>query len=285
MEGYPKVIRVDSRFRVSGTSSDFRVQLPNAVSFPPGIVCYVSAVSLPHSWWNVEEGLSDKLYVIETKGSSGKRCRVLTIPAGNYSSLTLPGAVATALNSGSSLTGMAYTVDYLGARGCLRIQLAAAGAADATARFRIPSEDEVTSAAWKASNWTGTADAYSTDDPDTMGDLLRLPAVSASTTLLETGLLDVSPLHCLYLHSSISNSDSYGPRGDQDIIQRIPVTTSYGYVCHYVANGADEEHFPISKPSFQDLTFRMCNVRGRSVDLHGGQLSIELTFAERGSLR
>ena len=50
MEGYPKVIRVDSRFRVSGTSSDFRVQLPNAVSFPPGVVCYVSAVSLPRSW-------------------------------------------------------------------------------------------------------------------------------------------------------------------------------------------------------------------------------------------
>ena len=95
------------------------------MSFPPGVNCYVSAVSLPHSWWNVEEGLSDKLYVIETKGSSGQRCRVLTIPPGNYSSLTLPGAVAAALNSGSSLTGMAYAVDYLSSRGCLRFQLAA----------------------------------------------------------------------------------------------------------------------------------------------------------------
>ena len=101
MEEFPKCIRIDSRFRTSGTSTDFRIQLPTAVAFPQGAVGYVSAVSLPHSWWNVEEGVSDHLYVIETKGSpTQKRCRVLTIPAGNYTSLTRPGVIATALNTG-----------------------------------------------------------------------------------------------------------------------------------------------------------------------------------------
>jgi hypothetical protein len=282
MESFTKVIRVDSRFRVSGTSTDFRVQLPAAVSFPPGVVCYVSALSVPHSWWNVEAGVSDKLFVVETKGApETRRCRVLTVPPGNYTSLTLPGVVATALNTGSSLSGMAYAVDYLSARGCLRIQLAAAGAVDATARFRLPSEDELSSPSWKQSNWTGTADPYYIGDLDTMGDLLRLPAVSAPTTLLETGLIDISPIHVLYLHSSLASADTIGPRGDQDIIQRVPVENSYGFVIHYQSTGSDEEFFPLGGLSFQDMSFRLCTVHGRPVDLHGGQLSLELTFSLR----
>jgi len=286
MEEFPKCIRIDSRFRTSGTSTDFRIQLPSAVAFPEGCVGYVSAVSLPHSWWNVDENVSDHLYVIETKGSpTQKRCRVLTIPAGNYTSLTLPGVISTALNTGSFLTGMAYQVDYVTARGCLKIQLVASGAVDATARFQIPSEDEITSASWKAANWTGTADAYDINDPDTMGDLLRLEATSAPTTSFETGLLDISPVHCLYLQSNISAFTTVGPRGEGDIIQRLPVTTSYGYVLHYVANGASEEYFPITRATFKELTFRLCNVRGRTIDLHGGQMSIELTFDDRESRR
>jgi hypothetical protein len=282
---FPKVIRVDSRFRVSGTSTDFRIQLPQAVAFPQGTVCYVSAVSLPHSWWNVEEGMSDKLYVIETKGSpTQRRCRVLTIPAGNYTSLTLPTAIATALNTGSSLTGMAYAVDYVTSRGCLRIQLATAGAADATARFRLPSEDELVSTSWKSANWVGTADAYSVYDLDTMGDLLRLPSVSAATTIVETGLLDISPIHCLYLHSDLPTFDTIGPKGEADIVQRVPVTTSFGYVLHYIANGASEEFFPLGKLSFQELNFRLTNVHNKVIDLHGGQLSIELTFHDRSGM-
>ena len=66
MEEFPKCIRIDSRFRTSGASTDFRIQLPTAIAFPEGVVGYVSAVSLPHSWWNVEEGVSDKLCVIDS---------------------------------------------------------------------------------------------------------------------------------------------------------------------------------------------------------------------------
>jgi hypothetical protein len=176
---------------------------------------------------------------------------------------------------------MAYTVDYLTARGTLRIQLGTAGAADATARFRLPSEDELASASWKTANWTGTADNYSTSDLDTMGDLLRLPSVSTTTTIVETGLLDISPVHCLYLHCDLPTFDTIGPKGEADIVQRVPVTTSFGYVLHYIANGASEEFFPLGKLSFQEMNFRLTNVHNKVVDLHGGQMSVELMFDDR----
>ena len=61
----------------------------------------------------------------------------------------------------------------------------------------------------------------------------------------------------------------------------MPVTTSYGYVLHYAANGASEEFFPLGKLSFQTMDFRLTNVHGKPVDLHGGQVSLELTFDDR----
>ena len=200
----------------------------------------------------------------------------MQLPAGNYTSLTLPTQIASLLNTNTSLTGSSYSVDYVSSRGILRIQLSGS---DGTARFRLPSEDELTSQSWRTVEWTGVADTYDVKDPDTLGDLLRLPATSSATTLMETGLLDVSPIHVLYLHSNITSFDTMGPRFDQDIIQMLQVTSSYGYVLHYQANGATEEFFPVTRGAFLELSFRLTNSRGRVIDLHGGQMSIELTFA------
>ena len=77
------MISVDSRYRSSGTSTDFAVQLPRTVQFPPGTVCFVTAVSLPHAWFNVGATVSDKLHVIET-WSTNRRCRVVHLDAGIY---------------------------------------------------------------------------------------------------------------------------------------------------------------------------------------------------------
>jgi hypothetical protein len=279
---YPRAIRVDSRYRSSGDPTAFSVQLPRTVEFPPETMCYVSAVSLPVAWFNVDTNFSDKLYVREIR-SAGVRCRVITLDAGNYTSVSLPTALAEKLNTDKSFPTMAYTVTYVGARGCLLIQLSTVSgqAADSTARFQFPSEDELLNATWRAANWTGTADPINPADLDTIGDLLRLPLTSAPLTSMETGLLNVSPTDTLYLHSNLCDfGASIGPRGESDQIQRIPVDVSYGFVLHYIANGANDECFPV-RGSYNELTFRLCNVRGRTVDLHGGFMSIELTFAPR----
>jgi len=281
MEGaFVKALRVDSRFRKEGgTSSDFAVELPQTIEFPPDTRGYVSAMSAPHSWWNVEAHQSDRLHVIESRTVAGTPevlCRRVVVPEGYYTSLTLPGAIAAALNAGKLWPTMAYDVQYVSSKGFLRIQLVATGATDATARFRLPSEDELLSATWRAANWTG--EALRAGDLDTMGDLLRLPPVSAPTTAMDTGLLDASPLHVLYLKSNITAFDTLGPRGESDIIQRIPVTEGYGYVIHYAATGASEEFFTVGRGQLRELRFQLHTVNGKPVNLHGGQVSIELTF-------
>lgn len=287
MDRFPKCIRVDSRFRLRGSASttDFSIELPETVEFPDDCRCFVSAVSFPVSFWNVDADVSDRLYVIETHTVGGvqqRRCRAIQIPAANYTSLSLPAALATALNAGTSLAGLSYQVDYLPSRGTLRFQLVvpAGGTPDASARFRIPSEDELTNSEWRAAHWTGSADGYDTSAPDAMSDLLRLPLTSADTTILETGILNVAPHDCLYLHSNLADFSTIAADGARDVIQRIPLFANYGFTNHFQASGDNEEYFEVSG-AYRFLRFRLSTVRNRVIDLHGGHLSLELVFFQK----
>ena len=103
---YPRVIRVDSRYRSSGSPTAFSVQLPRTVEFPPETMCYVSAVSLPVAWFNVDTFFSDKLYVRESR-CAGVRCRVIPLDAGNSTSVHRPvalGGLFTPLDAADELT-------------------------------------------------------------------------------------------------------------------------------------------------------------------------------------
>ena len=178
MENAPRVLRIDSRFRVSGTSTNFTYQLPESMQFPEGTRAHVSAVSLPYSWWNVDAGVNDTLYVLEFTGSVYTP-RALKLAAGQYTSLTLPTVIQNALNSGTSLSPLTYTVTYVSAQGCLSIQLTGTG--NAAARFRLPSEDELMSPKWATTYWRDSNNnvvAYNQQDPASLGDLLRLPSTS-----------------------------------------------------------------------------------------------------------
>jgi hypothetical protein len=277
MENAPRVLRIDSRFRVSGTSTNFTYQLPESMQFPEGTRAHVSAVSLPYSWWNVDADVNDTLYIVENTGAALVP-RAIKLTAGQYTSLTLPTAIQNALNAGSLLTPMTYAVSYVSAQGCLSIQLQ--GSANAAARFQLPSEDELMNSAWRASYWNVNV-PYNTSDPKSLGDLLRLPSASSMTTSMQTGLLDVGPQHVLYLKSNLGTFNTVGPRGERDIISRVPVDVSYGYIIHYREMGSEPDFFDISNVSFRTLTFSLTNSKGAVIDLHGGQISIEIIFDEK----
>ena len=143
MENAPRVLRIDSRFRTSGTSTNFTYELNESMQFPEGTRAIVTGVTMPYSWWNIDAGVNDNLYVLEaTTGGdpSSYTPRKVQLVAGQYTSLTFPTLLQNALNAGTILAPMAYSVLYLSAQGCLQIQLVVqGGGGNANARFRLPS--------------------------------------------------------------------------------------------------------------------------------------------------
>ena len=64
---------IDSRFRTSGTDSDFTVNLTENITLPLGARCYLASVSFSNVFMTIEEGVNDKLYCVIKHGevSSG----------------------------------------------------------------------------------------------------------------------------------------------------------------------------------------------------------------------
>ena len=59
-----KKIYIDSKFRTSdsNSSSDFKYELPDTLSFHENTVFYLDDISIPNSWNTVFDAINNKLY-------------------------------------------------------------------------------------------------------------------------------------------------------------------------------------------------------------------------------
>ena len=60
-----KKVYIDIHFMVpnSESTSNFKVELGRTLQMPQYTVFYISDLVVPHSWYSVEEGFNDKLYI------------------------------------------------------------------------------------------------------------------------------------------------------------------------------------------------------------------------------
>ena len=57
-----KTVYIDSAHRISGSSSNFKVELPETLQTDNGVHCYIHEVTLPNSWYSTQSGLNNILY-------------------------------------------------------------------------------------------------------------------------------------------------------------------------------------------------------------------------------
>ena len=79
-------IFVDSRFKTteSGSNSDFKFELPDDLSLPNNCRCYIDDITIPVTWYSVEAGMNDRLYVRLILSASGKADEVIFLDPQNY---------------------------------------------------------------------------------------------------------------------------------------------------------------------------------------------------------
>ena len=82
-----KKVYIDSSYKVSGTSSEFTIDLPETVQLEQNMLCQIHEVSIPHSWYSINS-TNNNLYfrhqVIPPGIVAGITYRKITIPEGNY---------------------------------------------------------------------------------------------------------------------------------------------------------------------------------------------------------
>jgi hypothetical protein len=283
MARFVQCIRVDSKFRASGTGSDFTYELPVSLECNQETVAFVSAVTFPYSMKTIETGINDKLYY-RTSLQGITTDWILTIEEGNYDGPSFAAYLQTKLNEEEPPEGVEYwpnwIINFEYATGALEIQWGTdPSPPDEPPRtWEIVSEDSLMR---RSFDWTGPP--YDPSDPQTCSNVLRLEAGATFVTdaeVFQTGTYDaVADYHCVYLHSTLSNYASIGPQPfTRDVLTRIPINVGPGGIVHWAPSGSGLEVAPIPQASFRTLSFRLCDSRGKPLRLHGGDVSIEIYF-------
>ena len=117
-----KKIYIDSSYKVSGTSSDFVIDLPETVQLEENTKCIIHEVSIPHSWFSIQQGFNDNLYFFQLDPNGVNPditdYRVFSIDEGNYSGAELAERMQFWLNdyfdtrNPDAIRTDTYTVSY-----------------------------------------------------------------------------------------------------------------------------------------------------------------------------
>ncbi len=272
-----KKIYVDTRFRTdsSSNSNDFKISLPETVYLPDNTKFFIDDVSIPHSWYSVEENINDKFYIeIVNTDTSAISHKIINIVSRNYTGISL----ATYLEDQISvLFNDVFVITYSESENTISIEVVKNGY-----KFRVLTRKEIKTKL--NGEWTG-AD-YDTDNPaDANTQIFKLfndtsPYYdrTTGTAIFTSSSIDLQPIKNIYLYSpNIGSYNTIGPRGERSILKKIPVTAGYNFVI-FDNTIISQEFLDISKQSLSTMHFIITDSAGNLIPLHGQDWSLSVVF-------
>ena len=95
---------------------------------------------------------------------------------------------------------------------------------------------------------------------------------------VKTNLIDLRRYHNVYFYSpSLSSYSMLGPRGESNIIKRVPATSDYGAMM-FDSVVASHDWVNVSKRLLKTLELRLSDAYGRIIVVHGIPVSCSLIF-------
>jgi hypothetical protein len=264
-----KRIYVDSRHGI-GTNDDFIVELPEMIVLGREAVCYVTDLSMSHSWFSIDSS-NRSIYIVESENGTNT-ARHIQLPSQNHDVLTLKPVIANALNAGKTVSGT-YTVVYNTSTNTYTISLSAG-------TFKYYSRNTFKKPALLA-EYNGAGGTFFLRIEDNADDLLGLRSQIDFTQVssLETAYLDIRNKKYLFLHSStLTGYATSGPH--MSCLCRIPVTTQFGEQLWKQHSGLAADFFPCPGVSAATLQFSLKDSYNQPVNLNGGSLSFTLIFTD-----
>jgi len=218
---------IDSRFRESGTASDFRWNV-QPVELHDGAMGYIDSFCCSNVFNSCVAGHNDAIYFRQTQGLAFFDKKLL-IPPGQYTAASLAAAVQVLLTE-YALKHCSYTVNAIGAG--TRLIFNSVTTTGVVARILTTTEVESIWPDWEYGNSYFTDPAYFENivvfsdggtigagaldrrDPADAGELLGL--TTGTATFPKTGdFINMLPYRTLYLTSgSVGSSNSYSPKGE-----------------------------------------------------------------------
>ena len=254
-----KKIYVDSRYCTADSTddSDFKIQLARNIYLPEKCIMHIENIVMSHSWYTIESGINDQMYV-----KYGDICFRMTIPSTNYTGASLAAAIA-------SQIGLNFVVTYDLNKNTLTMIN--------SQTFKILTDAEL--ATGLNNTWTGPT--YNWTTPNSCNDIITNRRINTQVggAPFVSGMLNLNGFRALYISSStLSNYNTLGPKGENNIIKKIPVNADFGYIC-VDQHVSDHDFLPVERMTLNTVDFQVRDVRGNLVPFHGSPISFTIVFS------
>jgi hypothetical protein len=266
-----KKVYIDSRFKTkdSKSNSDFKYELVESIQLPDKCIAYVDDVIVPVSWYNIDE-TNRYLYIrrFQDLNEDPNTDRIVPIEVSNHTPDSLTDAVQDALNTafGASVFSVSYDPRKL------KLSITA----ESQSEVKVFTDDELRG----ANDWQGPA--YNSSNLMSANEVLgHYTSQFQPQQTFESGIVDLRRVHNVYISSAnLSTFKTLGPRGECNIIKKVPVTTEYGFT---IIDNIVVSHdwIDVSKQLLKTLEFRLSDAYGRTIDLRGMPISFSLIFMQQ----
>ena len=235
-----KNVYVDSKYKTSDSlsNSDFKFELKEGLYLPENTVCYIDDISIPHTWYTIEENLNNTLYIVTTIIEPGVptcyKTLALEIPSGNYTGSSLALALQTELQFAEP--GHEFVCIYNPTAGSITIRSENVSLFSILSDSQVPTVTISNSIIWK--DRIGNDKYVDLYNLKSLNEVIRNsnnseynPTTTVGVSEFNTGFIDLPNVHNIYTHSSnLGHYNSIGVRGENTIIKKVPVSSSFGYM-------------------------------------------------------
>ena len=270
-----KKLYLDSRYKRhdSASNSNCKFELKQPIHLPLNCVAYIDDIQIPHTWYNVSD-TNNKLYIRSVNSSNVQNDQVITMESKNYTLALLGTELNTKLSAvfGASLTCSSNerrgTISFVSATGHKHRIFSDEELADMTTTLNgdLP---------WLGGTINGT-------NPLTMNDVMKVTGTTTYSQVggtEETGFINLRSIHNIYITSpNLGAFDTLGPRGEQNIIKKVPVSADWGNVI-FDSVVSEHDYIDVSKGYFKTIELVLRDVRGNVIDLNKAHWSLSIVFS------
>lgn len=272
-----KKIYIDTRFKTpdSVSTSNFKINLPETLSFENNTCFYIDDFTCGHSWTSIEN-FNNKLYlyISDDTDPDRKYSFIIDIANGNYTgtefNMELQNKLRTATNA--IHTNM-FNCNYSSRNNSITVSITYSGLS-----FQILTPTDLKTAL--NNNFVAT---YDKSQPNDINEVLS--NLEGSNILYDynhpyvSGFLNFNPINNIYLHSTnLGNFNSISCDGSQTVIKKIPVNCDYGIMIHDQCV-LFNDYNDCSHQSLRMLEFQLKTSRGDIIPLHGVNVNFSIIFS------
>ena len=271
-----KKVYIDSSYKVSGTSSEFTIDLPETVQLEDNMLCQIHEVSIPHSWYSINN-TNNSIYwrhqVIPPGVIAGITYRKVTIPEGNYTAVDLAQTIQIAINLlvDTNDRPNTYSIQYNTSTNKYTFN-----SNYATVIFDVLTDGEIAPLAGSFS------DPVNTNSLNSMNRVIgnTTPATDAYTNVAPytTNFVDLTPIKNIYIHcNEISNYNQLTVAGNSSIVKKVPVNVPYlGIINDNELSSVD--YIDVSNKMLRRMNWRLTDHLNQVIDLNNVDISFTITF-------